>query len=37
MTDAQNPTDEAAEDLGFARQLGERLRQIRKQKRLALT
>lgn len=37
MTDSMSPADESAEDLGFARQLGERLRQIRKQKRLALT
>jgi len=37
VTEPLNPTDDSAEDLGFARQLGERLRQIRKQKRLALT
>jgi transcriptional regulator with XRE-family HTH domain len=36
MSDA-NDSLESAEDLGFATQLGERLRQIRKQKRLALT
>ena len=37
MTEPLNPTDDTADDLGFARQLGERLRQIRKQKRLALS
>ena len=32
-----NDSPESSDDLGFAVQLGERLRQIRKQKRLALT